>query len=56
MVLSSSYTMLQRTMDIPFMQMEADKDHVPILLEYSSNVSVSDIVKQLKQYSTYQMW
>lgn len=37
-------------------QMEADKDHVRILLEYSSKVSVSDIVKQLKQYSTYQMW
>ena len=37
-------------------QMEADKDHVHILLEYGSKVSVSDIVKQLKQYSTYQMW
>ena len=33
-----------------------DKDHVHILLEYSPKVSVSDIVKQLKQYSTYQMW
>jgi len=37
-------------------QMETDKDHIHILLEYSPNVSVSDIVKQLKQYSTYQMW
>ena len=36
-------------------QMETDKDHVHILLEYSPKVSVSDIVKQLKQYSTYQM-
>lgn len=35
-------------------QMETDKNH--ILLEYSPKVSVSDIVKQLKQYSTYQMW
>ena len=34
--------------------METDKNH--ILLEYSPKVSVSDIVKQLKQYSTYQMW
>lgn len=31
-------------------QMETDKDHVHILLEYSPKVSVSDIVKQLKQY------
>ena len=37
-------------------QMETDKDHVHILLEYSPNVSISDIVKQLKQYNTYQMW
>ena len=38
------------------MQMEVDKDHIHILLEYSPKVSVSDIIKQLKQYSTYQMW
>ena len=37
-------------------QMETDKDHVHILLGYSPKVSVSDIVKQLKQYSTFQMW
>jgi putative transposase len=37
-------------------QMETNKDHVHILLEYSPKVSVSDIVKQLKQYSTFQMW
>lgn len=37
-------------------QMETDKDHVHILLEYSPKVSVVDIVKQLKQYSTHQMW
>lgn len=38
------------------MQMETDKDHVHVLLGYSPKVSVSDIVRQLKQYSTYQMW
>lgn len=37
-------------------QIETDKDHVHILLEYSPKISVSDIVRQLKQYSTYQMW
>ena len=36
--------------------MKTDEDHVHILLEYSPQVSVSKIVKQLKQYSTYQMW
>ena len=29
-------------------QMETDKDHVHILLEYNPKVSVSNIVKQLK--------
>ena len=37
-------------------QMENDEDHVHILLEYSSKVCVSNIAKQLGQYSTYQMW
>lgn len=37
-------------------QMETDKDHVHILLEYKPDVSVSVIVRQLKQYSTYKMW
>ena len=37
-------------------QMETDKDHAHILLEYSPKTSVSNIVKQLKQYSTHQMW
>ena len=36
--------------------MEIDKGHEHILLKYSLKVSVSDIVKQLKQYGTYQMW
>ncbi len=36
--------------------METDKDHIHILLGYSPKTCVSDIVRQLKQYSTYQMW
>ena len=42
--------------DYRILQMETDKDHVHILLEYSPKTAVSDIVKNLKQYSTYQMW
>lgn len=37
-------------------QMEAGKDHVHILLEYSPKMSVSSIIRYFKQYSTYQMW
>ena len=36
--------------------METDRDHIHILLGYSPRTNVSDIAKQLKQYSTYQVW
>ena len=35
---------------------ETDQDHIHILLEYNPRVSVSSIVRQLKQYTTYYMW
>ena len=38
------------------LEMEADRNHIHILLDYCPDVSISLIVKQLKQYSTYQMW
>ena len=38
------------------LQMETDIDHIHILLEYRPKDSVSDVVKALKQYSTYRMW
>ena len=37
-------------------QMETDKDHVHILLEYNTKNSIADMVKKIKQYSTHQMW
>ena len=37
-------------------RMETDRDHIHILLGYSPRTNVSDIAKQLKQYSTYQVW
>ncbi len=38
------------------LQMETDKDHVHMLIEYNPTISVSVMVKHLKQYSIYQMW
>ena len=37
-------------------QMETDKDHIHILLEYNPKQSISNIVQNIKQYSTYKMW
>ena len=38
------------------LQIETDKDHVHLLVEYRPNISVSIIARQLKQHSTYYMW
>ena len=37
-------------------EMETYKDHIHILLEYPQNITISEIVRQLKQYSTYVLW
>ena len=36
--------------------MEIDKDHIHFLLEIKPNESISNVVKYLKQFSTYYIW
>ena len=36
--------------------METDKDHIHLLIEYDATDRVCDIVKLLKQESTYYLW
>ena len=33
-----------------------DKNHIHLLVSYKPNKSISDIIKQLKQISTYELW
>lgn len=35
---------------------ETDKDHIHMLISYPPNISVSSIVRRLKQYSTLSLW
>jgi putative transposase len=37
-------------------KMEADKDHIHLLIEYNPNQSILEIVRLLKQISTYRIW
>lgn len=37
-------------------RMETDKDHVHMLLQYNPTDSITGIVSQLKQHSTYKAW
>ena len=36
--------------------METDKDHIHLLISYDTTDRVSDIVKKLKQETTYYLW
>lgn len=42
--------------DFIIKEMETDKDHIHYLIESSPNVSVSQIVRVLKQQTTYNIW
>ena len=37
-------------------EMEVDKDHIHLLIEYNPSQSILDIVRLLKQISTYRIW
>lgn len=41
---------------LKIIEMEADKDHIHLLVQYSPVVSVLDIVRWYKQVSTYRIW
>jgi putative transposase len=45
-----------QTEDFKIQVMEADKDHIHLLVDYSPNVSVSQIVRLLKQTTTAKVW
>ncbi|MBQ2656760.1 MAG: transposase [Erysipelotrichaceae bacterium] len=36
--------------------MESDKDHIPLLISYSPDISITSIVRMLKQISIHQLW
>ena len=38
------------------LQMETDKDHIHLLVEYPPTIAISHLVKTLKQKSTYEIW
>lgn len=42
--------------DFTIEMMETDKDHVHLLIQYPPTLSVSSIVRRLKQESTWDMW
>ena len=46
----------QQTSKFTIEIMETDLDHIHILIDYPPTISVSSIVKKLKQMSTFYIW
>lgn len=42
--------------DFEIIEMEVDKDHVHLLVSYNPTQAILDIVRLLKQMSTYRIW
>ena len=42
--------------DLNIIEMEVDKDHIHILVQYSPTKSILEIVRHFKQISTYRIW
>src|SRR5574344_2127391 len=54
-VKSIMYTIAEDN-DFGIVEMETDKDHIHLLIEYNPTQSILGIVRLLKQISTYRIW
>jgi putative transposase len=42
--------------DLNIVEMEVDKDHIHLLVQYNPTQSILEIVRNFKQISTYRIW
>jgi len=42
--------------DLNIVEMEVDKDHIHLLVQYNPTQSILEIVRHFKQISTYRIW
>lgn len=47
---------IEEQSDFDIEVMETDKDHIHMLISYPPNISISSIVRRLKQCSTLSLW
>lgn len=47
---------ISKEADLNILEIEVDKDHIHVLIKYPPRLSVSSIVKQLKQLTTHRVW
>ena len=52
----NAFKNIEKSSDFGIEIMETDKDHIHMLVRYPPNISVSSIVRRLKQCSTLSLW
>ena len=52
----NAFKNIEKSSDFGIEIMETDKDHIYMLVRYPPNISVSSIVRRLKQCSTLSLW
>jgi putative transposase len=50
------FAVIARTQNINIVEMEVDKDHIHLLVQYNPTQSILSIVRSFKQLSTYRIW
>jgi putative transposase len=47
---------IEQKSDFKIIEMEIDKDHIHLMIQYIPRVSISSIVNRLKSITTYHLW
>ena len=55
-IIKDIFSDIEKVSDFVIEVMETDKDHIHMLVSYPPNISVSSIVRKLKQESTRNLW
>jgi putative transposase len=54
--LKTIFKSIEQSSDFSIEVLESDLDHIHFLIRYIPRLSISQIVRRLKQQSTYQLW
>ena len=47
---------IEKKSDFEIIEVETDKDHIHLMIQYIPRVSISSIVNRLKSITTYHLW
>ena len=55
-IIKDIFSDIEKVSDFVIEVLETDKDHIHMLVSYPPSISVTSIVRKLKQNSTYELW